>query len=366
MKLTNQTSFETGWTVGFMPDGRELVMVAVKATHRLRSEKGAPPTLAERQEKLREADEFGDDPATDAPRHENDFALFKPRCDVLVQGQAYAPEGRPIKRVDVGLRVGSVEKTFSVVGSRVWVHGLLGTTVSEPLEFKVQPISYDTAFGGTDVEPGSPHRMETYLPNPVGLGFCKFKKNLDGMRMPLTEERGVPIRDPMGAYTPMAMGPIGRSWAPRFRYAGTYDTRWQEEKLPFLPDDFDFHYFQAAPPDQTLPYPVGGEPIVLVNLSQEGRLVSQVPRTQVFVTFIKKKGGAVEMAANLDTVFIDPDKDQLCLTWRARYILERDPFELSEMVVERGEDRSPGKRRARATGKTYYASLADLPPRRRR
>lgn len=365
MRLTNETPFESGWTMGFMPDGREAVVVAVKATYRLRSEKGAPPILAEGQEKLREADEFGDDPATDAPRYENDFALFKPRCDVLVKAQAYAPQGRPTRRVDVGLRVGGLEKTFSVVGPRVWVHGWTGTNSSDPLEFVVQPISYDTAFGGTDVEPEPPNRIETYFPNPAGIGFCKFKKNLDGMRMPLTEERGAPIREPMGSYTPMALGPIGRSWAPRFRYAGTYDARWQETKLPFLPDDFDFHYFQAAPPDQTMPYPAGGEPIALVNLSREGRLVSELPRTKVFVTFLRKKGRVVEVAANLDTVLIEPDDNRLCLTWRVRHLLARDPFELSEMVVERSEDRSPGKSRARATGKTYYASLADLPKRKK-
>lgn len=84
------------------------------------------------------------------------------------------------------------------------------------------------------------------------------------------------------------------------------------------------------------------------------------------MTFLQRKGGAVEAVAHLDTVLIEPDEDRLCVTWRARHVLARDPFELSEMVVERGEDRSPGRSRARATGKAFYPSLADLPLRRKR
>lgn len=41
---------------------------------------------------------------------------------------------------------------------------------------------------------------------------------------------------------------MGRSWQPRLRYAGTYDQHWMDERLPFLPEDFDLRYFQSAPP----------------------------------------------------------------------------------------------------------------------
>ena len=45
----------------------------------------------------------------------------------------------------------------------------------------------------------------------------------------------------------MAFGPVGRSWQPRIRWAGTYDQKWMDEKFPFLPEDFDERYYQCRP-----------------------------------------------------------------------------------------------------------------------
>ena len=45
-----------------------------------------------------------------------------------------------------------------------------------------------------------------------------------------------------------AFGPVGRHWEPRVRYAGTYDDRWTEDRMPLLPKDFDDRFHNAAPP----------------------------------------------------------------------------------------------------------------------
>ena len=45
------------------------------------------------------ADTFTGEPGFSAPVYEVDFAPRKPRCDVLLVGSAYAPEGRPATRV---------------------------------------------------------------------------------------------------------------------------------------------------------------------------------------------------------------------------------------------------------------------------
>ncbi len=55
----------------------------------------------------------------------------------------------------------------------------------------------------------------------------------------------------------MAFGPIGRSWQQRIKWAGTYDDQWMRHQYPFLPNDFDEHYFQAAPEDQQTHHLVG-------------------------------------------------------------------------------------------------------------
>ena len=50
----------------------------------------------------------------------------------------------------VSLKVGTMSKSFDVVGNRVWQAGLLYPVASRPEPFTVMPISYDNAFGGVD------------------------------------------------------------------------------------------------------------------------------------------------------------------------------------------------------------------------
>jgi len=218
--------------MAFRPDGRELVVVVAKGTYVL-VDPEAPdgkPRLAEIQEPLRMADEFGTDPATTAPRLENDFAPLKPECDVLLVGAAYAPTGRTARRLSVGMQVGSVSKAFNVTGPRRWRMSLAGAVApGEPDSITTQPISYDVAFGGTETDPNDPSRIDTFLDNPVGRGFGGRHTQLSGRPMPVTEELSDPIRDAQKAYRPMAFGPLGRSWKPRAQYAGTYDRKWIEE-----------------------------------------------------------------------------------------------------------------------------------------
>jgi len=360
MNLVNETPFETGWNVGFQPDGREVVVVVTKATYELRPRNGSEPALAEEQIPPLEADEFGEDPATDAPIHENDFALHKPMCDILLHAQAHSPQGRPVKTVDVGFQVAGCSKSFRVVGRRFWLRTLGAVTITDPIPFVSQEISYDLAYGGTDIDPDKPTKIQTYVCNPVGTGYCPSKKNVDRTPLPVTEEKGNPVKSPKGKYVPMALGPIGRNWDPRYKFAGTYDDKWMEQKLPFLPDDFDYLYFQAAPADQQIPYPRGGEPIVLVNLSAEGQLKSQLPTEGIHVSFINKKGDLTVAEANLDTIVLDPEANRLCLTWRATQPLNRDLFELRKMLVQQSSRYTGGLARAHASGKTHYAGLGDL------
>lgn len=363
MRITNESPFAAGWSVGFSPSAREVAVVAVKGTFSFPSDPGQAPFLAAEQRRLVESDVFGADPAYDAPVRENDFALFKPQCDVLLNATAYAPQGRPATRVDVGVRVGSFRKTMSVVGERQWYWGVGGPKATMAAAFTQQAISYDVAFGGIDVDPNDPTRIETFVENPVGEGFCRFEKSIEGRRLPATEQPGAVVSDPALYYRPMAFGPLGRNWAPRYSLAGTYDDRWLNDKVPFLPDDFDYRYFQAAPDDQRIPYPSGGEPVVLVNLTPKGRVETSLPAETVWVTLIRTNGHNAEVQATLDTIVIEPDDSVMTLTWRAGFALHRDPFEIREMVVERGEDRTPAKSRARLAGKRYVSNLNELPAR---
>jgi hypothetical protein len=231
---------------------------------------------------------------------------------------------------------------------------------SEPQPFTVKPISYDVAFGGVDTggqQDTTKHR--TYLRNPVGKGYRAYTSgsNVVGTLVSNTEESSRPVVKPDGDYTPMAFGPIGRGWEPRFRFAGTYDQHWLNETFPFLPHDFDARYFQAAPADQQIEYPAGGEEVVLLNLTPQGRIAFRLPALDIPVEFTDAAYDPVEARAVVDTIVIEPDNGRVLIVWRASRPLKRNLLEMRQVVVGR---MSRGWYRARNLGKTYYPSLAAI------
>lgn len=355
MDFVNASSLVAGWTLGFARDGRELVVVVVKATFDIPSN-GDAPALAGEQVPLTQADEFTGEPGVSAPLRETDYAHRKPTCDVLLNGTAYAPSQQPERHISVGLSVASLVKTFAVVGDRMWRRGVLGVQATGPQTFVTMPLSYNNAFGGIDHGKRDPSKIITYLDNPVGRGYSVTKENVDGLRLPNTEEIGRTIDDPAGTYRPMAFGAVGRSWRPRSAFAGTYDQQWVRNRAPFWPDDFDERYFQAAPSDQQVPFLKGGERVVLHNLTPDGRAAFVLPPLTMRVLFIPQRGADREVEAPVDTLFLEPDLGRFTTTWRAAVPMRRSCFDLKRVVV----GNTAGWRRAQQTDKPYYKGLAEL------
>ena len=98
MDFVNKTGVQPGWTMGFERDGRELLIVAVKATFVIPESPDVEPRLAEEQVPLVKADTFTGEPGYSAPVYESDYAHRKPRCDVLLNGCAYARTGKRCSR----------------------------------------------------------------------------------------------------------------------------------------------------------------------------------------------------------------------------------------------------------------------------
>jgi hypothetical protein len=343
--------------MGFERDGREMLIVVVKATYTI-PEPGQDAQLGGEQVPVVEADEFSGEPGMSAPRFETDFAHRKPDCDVLLVGSAYAPRAQPANRVQVALRVGRLSKQFCVVGQRAWYRGGRGISATSALPFTVMPISYDIAFGGTDRTQEAEGKIETFSANPVGKGYWRDHAQIDGQPLPNTEQVDRVIDDPGGQFAPCAFSPIGRSWTPRVSYAGTYDERWLENEAPFWPQDFDHRYFQAAPPDQIIPYPQGGEEVTLHNLTPDGFRGFRLPERRMPVSFIPHRGRDVTLTANIDTIVLEPDEERFTLTWRANLPLGKSIFDVKETVVG-GVSRAWRRARA-ARGKRYYRNLAEL------
>jgi hypothetical protein len=358
VQLINATKMRAGYTMGMEPSGRQLLVVVVKGTFAI-PQADDEIALARDQVPLLEADVASGEPGFSAPVYESDYAPRKPRCDVLLNGSAYAPAGRPGERVAVSLKVGSISKSFDVVGNRVWQKGLFLTRPSRPLSFTVMPISYNKAFGGVDKTHRNQRRHATHPENPVGIGFHTnlAKEFVDGRPLSNTEEHGNRIRVPSRRYRPMAYGPLGRSWQPRPSFAGTYDQNWLDNVFPFLPADFREDYYQAAPADQQIAYPRGGEEVVLKNLTRYGNTRFRLPTVRVPVEFTNSSYLRTKVSTVIDTVLLEPDMRRVLLVWRASLPLKKNMHEIRQVVV--GEMRKSWYR-ARDLGKTYHPSINHL------
>lgn len=358
MNLLNATKMQAGYTMGMEPDGRESIVVAVKGTFTI-PENGGTPQLADEQVPLTEADEYTGEPGLSAPLYESDYARVKPRCDVILNGSAYAPGGNPTSKVTVSLSVASMKKSFNVVGNRYWDKGLASIDTFGPEPFTVMPISYNTAYGGSDHSHENPSKHKAFMQNPIGVGFHsnQQKEIIDGKPLPNTEEINQPITSPTGKYRPMALGPVGRGWEPRYELAGTYDQNWVDNIFPFLPPDFNNAYFQSTPKDQQIGHLKGGEIVNLENLTPQGKTRFSIPDISIPVVFFCKKGKPQKTKATADTLLLEPDENRFMITWRSSFPLRMNMFEVIEVLT--GE-MPKGWWRAKETGKTYYRSLNEL------
>lgn len=357
MRLINTTGIKTTYVTAYDPSAREYAVVIAKATYLIPKYERETPRLAAEQVAIVPAEKFTGEPGFSAPVCESDYCRLKPRCDVLLNGNAYAPRGQATERVTVSLRVGGWKKSFDVVGKRTWRGGILGLSASPPEKFTTQPISYDIAFGGTDKTDPEPARHRTYLLNHVGVGYHE-NSNLQaivGQPMPQTEETGRPINNPKGSYKPMSFGVVGRAWQPRIKWAGTYDQHWLDEVCPLMPADFNDRYNQSAAEDQQIDYLQGGEEVELINLTPSGRTVFRVPVVQMPVVFLPKDWSRHDYSAPCDTIFIEPELGRFTLVWRACHPLRKNLHEMDSAVVG---PISPAYFRARAMGKQYYPSIA--------
>lgn len=336
MELINATRMQAGYTMGMEPSGRELLVIVIKGTFVLPTP-GEEVRLHDEQLPLVMADTFTGEPGFSAPVYEVDFAPRKQSCDVLLLGSAYAPEGRPTTAVDVSLRVGTMTKSIHVVGDRTWEARVTGIRATPPRSFLQQPITYDVAFGGVDQESDYPSEHDAYLPNPVGRGFRKHLKHawVDGRPLPNTEAPGQAVTWPADRYRPMAFGPVGRSWAGRKEYAGTYDQHWLDAVFPFLPQDFDDRYFQAAPTDQQVLFSKSPMDVTLVNLTPDGLLQFALPYFEAPVNVFPKHGDREDLNATLDTILLEPDQKRFTMTWRVARPLKSNMFEIAQVLVGR-------------------------------
>jgi hypothetical protein len=336
LEIKNRTPFEVGLFPGLDKEGYDDATVLVKGTFDLARRDRTPP-VAERQAPIVHGDEFHGDPARSSIRYESDTSPAKQGTDVALVGHAYAGR-RPAPAMEVSLAAGPLRKVVRVFGDRVWQRTLGAWSASSPQAFERMPLVYERAFGGTDTSDPDPARQPCEPRNPVGTGFLAEGRaaRAEGLPLPNLEDPGSLLRAPGDAPAPAGFGFIGRSWAPRISFVGTYDERWRSDRCPLLPDDFDDRFHRAAHPDLAAPHHFrGGEPVIVTGASEDGEIRFDVPARAIAIA-VRMKGEDHVHAAALDTILIEPDEQRVVLSWRVTFRCPRKFLYIDRITVTDG------------------------------
>jgi len=328
-QLDNRTPFAAAQ--GWIRDrrGAEVWLVVVKASFDLLPD-GTARIAKEQPEPLRLPEHNGE-PGKSSIRLDHDFVLTKTTTDLIVVGNACAPSGGSVRQLDVGMRVGALQKALRVFGERTW--GPLGSPGgAQP--FKTMPLVYERAFGGADRRSAEPEK-DWYWPNPVGCGFVIRSAHLYDVPVPNIEAPDRLINAWNDRPAPAGFGPIASHWHPRSALAGTYDTRWEATRQPLLPDDCDDRFFQCAPADQqTAQFLIGGERVALVGMSPRGRLDFILPQMSLTLESRFSDGERrVHDAPKLHTAIFEPNLPRVSLVWHSALECHAKVYKLDETRI---------------------------------
>lgn len=368
MRFTNRTSFEAGYEQAAFKDDSDGLVFVVKATYQIPDVPNGQVVLSPNQQPLVSDDQFSDFlPAECADLvYESDFSSFKPKCDIVLQACAHAPNNEPVKELDVMVKVGDWQKKLSIVGDRHWKKGTLGRWIlSEPEPFIQMPIDYQHTFGGyQEIESYREH----FEMNPCGRGYV-YDKLLSDPKEVLVPNvyNSAEVRQYKrfgDVSTPASFAPISSLISPRLELAGTFDANYIVERFPALPSDYQDEFLQIAPGDQQVEYLVGGELIELFHLSPQSYLAFSVPSSTPVIWLCRSGEKTLHpLLPNLDTLYIEPDKKQFQVIWRLRVPFNKNVHEIEEVIVGK---KSKAWTIARQKNKRYYPSLSDIPKKRHR
>jgi len=352
---SNTTPYASDLFVFTDKHGQKHCVVVVKATFSV--DVGGRCLPSPEQVPLVYTDEHFGDPAHTAIRFESEFVPLKPRAEVLLHAQAVAGQDRAVTALDISLAGPGVSKSSLVIGDRIWEQRLMGIKASPPNPFTIQPIAWHYAFGGSDVSHEQPARHGHEPRNLVGRGFHlnDDRTTIVGKPLPNIERPNSLMQSWSDRPDPIGFGPVGRGWQPRIEFAGTYDQRWMDEDLPFLPPDFDPLYFQSAPVDQQLANLHAGSVFQCLNMNASGRFDVELPAWTVPVSFLFDDR-QVRATLEPDTLILEPGLARAMLIGRARVPLPRKATALKEIEIgPRARSIPAGKRHYRSLGEAVAA-----------
>jgi hypothetical protein len=191
-------------------------------------------------------------------------------------GRRHLPGERPVRELEVGVRVGPLQKIVRVLGLRAFFASLGSVSLTPPQPFVRQTLRWEDAYGGMDTS--DPRQAVQEPRNPCGRGLAIRPESLVGQPAPHVEDPQHPYTGPRSRPPPAGLAPLGPHFAQRLRWAGTMDQRWADERCPLPPADFDDRFNHCAVAELTSPKPLGKcEPVECVGLHPAGPLRFALP-----------------------------------------------------------------------------------------
>jgi len=326
LQLHNSTPFAA--SMALFPDEKavDTLYLMVRATFNI----GAQWTLAEEQLPPLESDEYWGEPGESSVKYGSDYHLGKRCSDIIMLGDAHAPDGKEVSELDVSLSIGQTKKYIRIFGDREWQDGRIST--AQP--FTTMPLIYEKAFGGAhiidDVIATADER------NPVGCGFSGERKveEMDGELLPNLEDPSDLITQFDQQPLPACFGAVASHWSSRSQYAGTYDELWQTSRAPYLPLDFDKRFFNAAHPDLIYPgFLKGGEPVSITHMHPAGTINFELPYIKLSAE-ASVAGEVRRPAFNLETLVIEPNQLKLGMVWRAAVACDKQALKIGDVKID--------------------------------
>ena len=310
----NGDSISTGWVIANFPDSESGLPEGlgasffVKAIYRLRQ--GDVPIPWTDGPVTCCGDVAPDGNPFHGISYASDWVPHKPFGEFMAVGTAYSPSPTGSVAYQVRMQVGSNSKSLDVIGDRVWNTSLLGRhSPGSASPVKAVLLNYAHAWGGPK-----------YPFNPVGRGF-----RTDAM--PNLEVPGDHVVKYTAEPQPAGFAPIPPSWPQRSSKLRGSDGQWRRHRWPWLPEQFDYTFFNAAPPDQWVDgFFRGDESLQFENMHPEHAVyTTRLPGVRARCFVAKRQGdddsqsaSLSEVPLSLDTLWVDMDQEKLSLVWRGR------------------------------------------------
>ncbi len=321
LQLDNETPFCAALAVLADEAGIDTLFACIKGTFCLHPR----VAIAPQQRPIALTDRYRGPAESSSLVEACEHHLGKAGTDVVLQGNAYTPDGKPATRAAVSVAVAERRQVVAVYGDRHWRPG---GQVCEPEPFTQMPLHYERALGGRPEHDDRTAQRSAL--NPVGVGLDRRT----GAPLPNLEDPNAPVTGGGERPGPVGFGPIAPHWRPRCTFAGTYDANWARRRAPLLPTDFDRRYFNVAPPGLRFErFLQGAEPVEVIGASRNGPLCFDVPQCGLSVTGCVA-GCWYSMPPQLETLAIWPDDGVLTVTWRAKLRCDRRVLHAERVRVE--------------------------------